>query len=163
VRPESLHVTLKFIGEQPEAEVEKIKRILATLAVVGFDLHLRGFGYFPNAKAARVFWIGVQSDGKLNSLATAVEEGLAELGIPEDEHEFNAHLTLARCSAGPHAGQGSGKSRSVGHAFQRLQENLAGLPMPDFGTMTVREFFLYRSQLSPGGSKYAKLARFALS
>jgi len=47
-------------------------------------------------------------------------------------------------------------------AFQRLQEKLSALPAPEFGTMTAREFFLYQSQLSPKGSKYTKLERFAL-
>jgi 2'-5' RNA ligase len=90
-----------------------------------------------------------------------VDEKLASLDIPTEEHAFNPHLTLAR------GGGGSGsprkqKSDRPNRSFQRLQEKLAALPAPEFGTMTSREFFLYQSQLSPGGSKYTKLAGFAL-
>ena len=46
--------------------------------------------------------------------------------------------------------------------FGKLQEKLAALPPPEFGTMTAREFFLYESKLSPKGSQYSKLARFVL-
>jgi RNA 2',3'-cyclic 3'-phosphodiesterase len=160
VQPESLHVTLKFIGERREEDVEKIKTALGTVKVSAFDLNFRGCGYFPTARSARVFWIGVESDGKLGSLAAAVDETLASLGIPKEEHEFNAHLTLAR-GHGSHAA-GKDKGKSAGDTFQLLQERLAGWRPHEFGTMWAPEFFLYRSQLSPGGSKYTKLARFAL-
>jgi RNA 2',3'-cyclic 3'-phosphodiesterase len=161
VHPESLHVTLKFIGERPEPEVENIKSVLGIREAAAFDLKFQGYGYFPTARAARVFWIGVESDEKLGSLATAVDESLVRLGIQKEEHEFNPHLTLARSGALSRAAR-EDKSKSAGRTFQHLQEKLTGLPVPEFGTMRAREFFLYRSQLSPGGSKYTKLARFAL-
>jgi 2'-5' RNA ligase len=161
VRPESLHVTLKFIGEKSEDEVDKIKQVLATIAAESVGLNFRGYGFFPGARAPRVFWVGSEGGPKLASLAATVDETLARLGIPKEEHAFNAHLTLAR------GGRGSGSPRSQkgdspNLSFQRLQEKLAVLPAPEFGTMTAREFFLYQSQLSPGGSKYTKLAGFAL-
>jgi RNA 2',3'-cyclic 3'-phosphodiesterase len=160
VRPESLHVTLKFIGEKPEVEVEQIKTTLATIAAEKFEMNFRGYGFFPGARAPRVFWIGLEAGPSLPSLAAIVDEKLASLDIPKEEHAFNPHLTLAR------GGNGSGsprkqKSDHANRSFQRLQEELAALPAPEFGTMTSREFFLYQSQLSPGGSKYTKLAGFA--
>ena len=161
VRPESLHVTLKFIGERQEDEVEKIKTALATVRAASFDLNFRGCGYFPSARAARVFWVGVESDETLGSLAAAVDEGLAPLGIPKEEHGFNAHLTLARSGAQSRP-QRKDKAKSAGRIFQHLQEKLAALPTAEFGTMMAGEFFLYRSQLSPHGSRYTKLARFGL-
>ena len=161
VRPESLHVTLKFIGERQEEEFERIKNTLETVKAAAFDLNFRGCGYFPNARGARVFWIGVESDGSLDSLAALVDSSLARLGIPKEEHAFNAHLTLAR-SAGSRAAR-KDKEKSTGRTFQHLQEKLAALSVPEFGKTTAREFFLFRSQLSSGGSKYTKLARFALS
>jgi RNA 2',3'-cyclic 3'-phosphodiesterase len=159
--PESWHVTLKFIGERPEQEVENVKAALGMTGPSAFDLNFRGYGYFPTPRTARVFWIGVESDGKLASLATAVDASLVRLGIQKEEHEFDAHLTLARGAAGPRTARND-KTKRGGSPFQRLQEKLAGSPSPEFGTMTAREFFLYRSQLSPGGSKYTKLERFAL-
>jgi 2'-5' RNA ligase len=160
-RPESLHVTLKFIGERSEDEVEKIKAALKTIEAGAFEMSVRGYGFFPGARAPRVFWVGIEGGAKLTSLAAAVDETLARLDIPKEEHAFNAHLTLARragSSGSPRGEKGDNPNRS----FQRLQEKLAALPAPEFGTITSREFFLYRSQLSPSGSKYTKLAGFTL-
>jgi 2'-5' RNA ligase len=160
-RPESLHVTLKFIGEKSEEDVGKIKRELTTIVAGAVDLDFRGYGFFPGARVPRVFWVGCEGGSKLTSLAATVDEALARLGIPKEEHVFNAHLTLARGggrSGSPHRQKGDGLNRS----FKRLQEKLAALPAPEFGTMAAREFFLYRSQLSPRGSKYTKLDRFGL-
>ncbi|MGA7931708.1 MAG: RNA 2',3'-cyclic phosphodiesterase [Candidatus Sulfotelmatobacter sp.] len=160
-QPESLHVTLKFIGEKSEEEVEKIKRLLETITADAFEMNFRGYGFFPGARAPRVFWIGIEAGSQLSSLAARVDENMASLDIPKEEHAFNPHLTLARGAGGsgsPRKQTGDGPSRN----FQRLQEKLAVLPAPEFGTMTVREFFLYQSQLSPSGAKYTKLAGFGL-
>jgi RNA 2',3'-cyclic 3'-phosphodiesterase len=161
VQPESLHVTLKFIGEKTEDDVEKIKSALETIEAGAVEMNIRGYGFFPGARAARVFWVGVDRGAKLTSLARTVDETLALLDIPKEEHAFNAHLTLAR-SAGRSGSPRREKGDNPNRGFQRLQEKLAALPAPEFGTITAREFFLYRSQLSPSGSKYAKLAQFAL-
>jgi 2'-5' RNA ligase len=161
VRPESLHVTLKFIGEKSEEELEKIKRALEVTVADNIEMNFRGYGFFPGARAPRVFWIGGDGGAALTSLAATVDGTLAPLGIPEEEHAFNAHLTLARGGRGsgsPHQQKGDAPNRT----FQRLQEKLAALPAPEFGTMTAHDFFLYQSQLSPRGSKYTRLARFAL-
>jgi 2'-5' RNA ligase len=160
-RPESLHVTLKFIGEKPEEEVEKIKRALATIEAPMFEMTFRGHGFLPGARAPRVFWVGIEGEPKLTSLAATVDENLAQLDIPKEEHAFNPHLTLARGAGGSASPRGR-KGENPKRGFQLMQEKLAALPSPQFGTMTAREFFLYRSQLSPGGSKYTQLAGFAL-
>ena len=86
---------------------------------------------------------------------------MPSLGIPKEDRAFSPHLTLAR-GAGRSASPRRSKSDAPNRTFQRLQEKLAALPTPEFGTMTAREFFLYQSQLSPKGSKYTKLARFDL-
>ena len=162
VTPESLHVTLKFIGEQPETTVEQIKQTLGTIHAQKAEIHIRGYGFFPTAKSARVFWVDMQAAPQLGELASAVDTSMATLKIPKEERAFSPHLTLARAAGGsgsPHWRKGEAPNR----CFQRLQEKLAALPAPEFGTMTAREFFLYQSQLSPKGSKYTKLAGFALS
>jgi 2'-5' RNA ligase len=161
VRPESLHVTLKFIGEKSEEEAEKIKRVLETIEASTFEMSIRGYGFFPGARAPRVFWVGIEGGSKLISLAAMVDEKLAGLDIPKEEHAFTPHLTLARGAGGsgsPHRQKSDHPNRS----FQRLQEKLAAFPAPDFGAMTAREFFLYRSKLSRGGSEYTKLTGFSL-
>jgi 2'-5' RNA ligase len=161
VRPESLHVTLKFIGEISEEGLEKMKSELETVEAGTFGLSFRGYGFFPGARAPRVFWIGIDAEPKLTALATTVDGKLASLDIPIEEHAFHPHLTLAR-GAGASGSPRRQKGDRPNHNFHRLQEKLAALPAPEFGTMTAREFFLYRSRLSPGGSKYTKLAAFAL-
>ena len=160
VRPESLHVTLKFIGEKPDDKVDEIQRALAAVKFEPFDLSFRGFGFFPTAKAARVFWIGIQFGEALAALATSVDAVTASLGIPKEDHPFSPHLTLAR-GGGRSGAPGWRKGDAANRNFHLLQEKLAALSPPEFGTMTAREFFLYQSQLMRGGSRYTKLARFA--
>ena len=157
VRPESLHVTLKFIGETQQ--VEEIRRALETVASRGFDLSFRGTGFFPTPRSARVFWIGIEADERLAALAAAIDAALTPLGIEKESRAYSPHLTLARSgSAKPQRTAGEKSHRQ----FARLQEKLGTRPVPDFGTMTAREFFLYQSKLARGGAVYTKLARFAL-
>jgi 2'-5' RNA ligase len=161
VKPESLHVTLKFIGEQPDAALASIKSALATVKGGAVEIQFRDYGFFPTATSARVFWVGMQAGPELAALAGEVDRATSALGIPKEDRAFSPHLTLAR------GGGGSGSPRRMAQdhpnrAFQRLQEKLSVLPAPEFGAMTAREFFLYQSQLSPKGSKYTKLERFAL-
>jgi len=164
VRPESLHVTLKFIGEKSDDETDKIKRALQMITADDFQMNIRGCGFFPGTRAPRVFWIGVEADAKLAFLATTIDERLAALSIniPKEEHPFNPHLTLARGAGASTAPSKHKVRREQSGGLRKLQERLAALSAPEFGTMTAREFFLYQSQLSPGGSKYTKLAGFTL-
>ena len=162
VRPESLHVTLKFIGEKPQEAVEKIKQALSSVRAEPVEINFRGYGFFPTAKAARVFWVGIESGPQLSALAKAVDQALKVLGIPQEEHPFTPHLTLARGagrSGAPHRKKGDTGTRN----FLRLQEKLQALTTPEFGTMAAHEFFLYQSQLSQGGSRYTKIASFPLT
>jgi RNA 2',3'-cyclic 3'-phosphodiesterase len=162
VRPESLHVTLKFIGEKPNETVEEIKRSLSGVRSESFEITFRGYGFFPTAKAARVFWVGIKSGSQLASLAKAVDDATSTLEIPKEDHPFAPHLTLAR--GGGHSGAPRWrKDDATNKNFQHLQEKLAAQPTPEFGTIAAHEFFLYQSQLSPGGSRYAKIASFALT
>jgi RNA 2',3'-cyclic 3'-phosphodiesterase len=162
VKPESLHVTLKFIGEQTEPVVKAIQQAMSGLPAEAAQIHFRGYGFFPTAKSARVFWIGMEADPQLATLAAAVDDKLSTLGIPKEDRPFSPHLTLARAAGGSGSPRRQKADRSSNLTFQRLQEKLGALPAPEFGTMTTREFYLYQSQLSPKGSKYTKLARFDL-
>jgi RNA 2',3'-cyclic 3'-phosphodiesterase len=162
VKAESLHVTLKFIGEQPEPAVEPIRQALASITASAAEIHFRGYGFFPTAKSPRVFWIGMEAGQELPALAAVIDDKMAALGIPKEDRAFSPHLTLARGAGGsgaPRWRKGDGPNRT----FQHLQEKLSALAAPEFGTMTAREFFVYQSQLSPKGSKYTKLAAFPLS
>lgn len=158
---ESLHVTLKFIGEKPEAAVMQIDDTLRSLHAEPFQLRLSGAGFFPTPRAARVFWIGIEPSGALSQLAKTIDESLANIGIQKEDRTFSPHLTLARARGGSGA-PGLRKGDKPNRQFAKLQEFLAEHAAPDFGTMTAREYFLYRSQLSSQGSRYTKIARYEL-
>ncbi|HJT69477.1 MAG TPA: RNA 2',3'-cyclic phosphodiesterase [Terriglobales bacterium] len=161
VSPESLHITLKFIGEQSDAMLEQIEASLASIQCGPFRLGLGGAGFFPTARAARVFWIGIKAEEGLATLAETVEKSLAQIGIAKENREFSPHLTLARTRAGSGAPAWR-KGDRPNRQFSELQKFLEASPAPEFGTMAAREFFLYRSQLSPKGAQYTKMARFEL-
>jgi RNA 2',3'-cyclic 3'-phosphodiesterase len=161
VKPESLHVTLKFIGEQSDSAVDQIKETLSRVESRRSEIHFRSYGFFPTAKSARVFWIGMEADPQLATLAAIIDDKMASLGIPKEDRAFSPHLTLARAGGGSGSPRRNKTDRS-NRVFQHLQEKLEALSTPEFGTMMARAFFLYQSQLSPKGSKYTKLASFDL-
>ena len=161
VRPESMHVTLKFIGEKSAEAVAEIKHALSGIRAGVVEISFRGYGFFPTARAPRVFWVAIEAGPQLATLAKSVDEAVARLGVPKEEHAFSPHLTLAR--RGGSGAPGWRKGDAPNQSFQRLQEKLAAMPAPEFGTMTAREFFLYESQLGRGGSRYTKIAGFELT
>jgi RNA 2',3'-cyclic 3'-phosphodiesterase len=161
VRPESLHITLKFIGEQTPEQTEAIAERLRRIESAAFEIRAGGYGFFPTAKAPRVFWIGIHAGPELAALAEIIDVAVAELGIPREDRPYSPHLTLARAggrSGSPKRRKGDGPNA----VFEVLEKRLAAMGELDFGKMTAREFILYQSQLSPKGSKYTNLQRFPL-
>lgn len=161
VSAESLHVTLKFIGEQPEAKVKEVETALGRISCAEFDVSFHGCGFFPTAQSARVFWVGIEAGPELGKLAAEIEMALEPIGIEREKRGFNPHLTLARLGGGSGV-PGRQRGDRPNRRFAPVQKHMAGIAAPEFGSMTAREFFLYRSQLSPQGSRYSKLARFSL-
>ena len=159
VRAESLHITLKFIGEKPDDSAEKIEAALQSVKFKPLQISLRDFGFFPSPTFSRIFWIGITASPELASLAAAVDQTLIPLEVAKEKHAFSPHITLARTGSGPPQRQEKDRPNS---RFERLREKLVALPTPEFGTMTAHEFFLYESRLSAGGSQYTKIARFEL-
>src|SRR3974390_1929981 len=161
VQPESLHITLKFIGEQKADHVEAIRQRLRGVEGGAAEIRFAGFGFFPTANAPRLFWLGIQASPQLAELAASVDAATADLGIPREDRAFSPHLTLARGSGGsgsPRRHKGDGPNTT----FSVMQKRLTAMGPLDFGTMTAHEFYLYESRLSPSGSKYTKLERFLL-
>jgi RNA 2',3'-cyclic 3'-phosphodiesterase len=161
MRAESLHVTLKFIGERPQEHVEALTQRLRLVESGSFELRFTGYGFFPTVKAPRVFWIGIQADAHLAELAANIDAATSELGIPREDRPYSPHLTLAR--AGGRSGAPNWrKGDAPNAAFSVLEKRLAAMGELDLGRMTAREFILYQSELSPRGSQYTKLQRFPL-
>jgi 2'-5' RNA ligase len=161
VRPESLHITLKFIGEQKPEQVDAITERLRRVEAGGFEIRCVGYGFFPTAKAPRVFWIGIHAGPQLAGLAETIDMATAELGIQGENRPYSPHLTLAR-AGGRSGAPKQQKGDAPNTIFAVLDKRLAAIGELDFGTMTAREFILYQSQLSPTGSKYTKLQCFPL-
>ncbi|MFI5070802.1 MAG: RNA 2',3'-cyclic phosphodiesterase [Terriglobales bacterium] len=158
-RAESLHITLKFIGEKPDEAVQAIRMALSSVRSKPLEITFHGCGFFPGVKLPRIFWIGLNGGPQLTSLAATIDESMFALGVPKEIHPFSPHITLARAGSGrPHHRKDDGPNRR----FEQLQKKLTALSPPEFGTMTAHEFFLYQSRLSAEGSQYTKIARFEL-
>jgi RNA 2',3'-cyclic 3'-phosphodiesterase len=150
VRPENLHVTLKFIGHIDPALVDPIRATLAKLRSDGpVDLRFRGLGFFPNAKRPRVFWAGTAASPNLSSLARDIDTSLAKLGIPAEERAFTPHLTLARCEP-------SAISAAIAEVVERDSAR-------DFGRLRTTQFHLIESKLKASGAEYTTLQSFVFA
>lgn len=152
VKPEQMHLTLRFIGpDVPENEISPIKSALATVESSAFELVVKGVGRFPPSKkkAPRVLWIGVDNTPHLLTLHGKVEAALAEVGFKPEDHDYNAHITLARLK--------THKPTPEADAF--LEE------YTDFhaGTFTATQFILYHSTLTPQGPRYTHEAVYSLT
>jgi RNA 2',3'-cyclic 3'-phosphodiesterase len=152
VKPESLHVTLKFVGEVTDVLLQEIKERLKTVKASPFQVIVAGVGYFPAPRTARVFWAGVHPTESLSQLASGIDQELAKLAIQPEISVYHPHLTLARV--------GSGRGTKL--PFRSLQRQLDAEQTVHFGTMTAHEFFLYQSKLSQQGAQYARLECFSL-
>ncbi len=146
-RPEGIHLTLKFLGETPDAQV---KQIVETLGQIGrfepFSVEVKGFGFFPQARRPRVFWVGVEAPPALGELAARVEREMEKVGFPREQRAFTPHLTLARFE--------------VPRPQPALEAALAQHETTSLGRFAASEFFLFESKLSPQGAQYRKVARF---
>jgi 2'-5' RNA ligase len=159
VKPESLHVTLKFIGEsQKAAEIESELRKVKSAPIT---MTFAGVGFFT-PRVPRIFWTGVNAGPELFALASDIDSRLARVAVPKEPHtyeEYQPHVTLARTGSGRPSGSAKDRGKPGMWALQELVKNQ---PQPEFGTMTAEEFILYRSETLPGGSRYTALARFPL-
>lgn len=154
VKPENIHLTLKFLGDVPASRVAAIEGALAAACQGSFPfvVHLAELGCFPNASRPRVVWVGVQGDlDPLIALQRQVEASLVALGFPPERRGFHPHLTLARVNR--HARHR--EVVEVGHMVQEAQiGHVARLP--------VKVVHLIKSELGPAGPIYTTLACFEL-
>ncbi len=143
VAPESLHLTLRFLGPVDPERLEALAADLRLIAVEPFPAGLDGLGAFGRPSAARVVWLGLEAGSEeLVRLAAEVEAHCAAHGFEPEDRPYSPHLTLARSRA-------------------RGGERLPELPPPPKLTgWTVTAFRLYRSNLSRGGPTYSVLEEF---
>ena len=154
VRPEGIHLTLKFLGEIPETQIEAVGAVVrrAASAADPFALEARGLGAFPNPRAPRVLWLGLHGEpgamDALQRLQAAVEAGVAGLGFPREDRAFTPHLTLARV-------------RDRG-AAEPLEQVLAGGRDRVVGGFRAGALALIKSELRPSGAVYTTLVEVPL-
>jgi 2'-5' RNA ligase len=155
VRPEGIHLTLKFLGAVPRDKVAAICEALAPTVqgIPPLALSLAEVGTFGDRRGARVLWVGMQGDLELLArLQQRVDKVLEPLGFPPERRAFSPHLTLARVP------DDVGSSER-----QALRELAKATPAPTAPAVTIRELSLMRSILGPGGAVYERVVAFPLS
>lgn len=149
---ENIHITLKFIGDVEDSELNDLCQAAVQVAegIDPFELSVCGLLCQPPAgRQLRMVWAGVEdSSGSLAALHKALEDAVAELGFAREHRKFNPHLTLGRVKFAP-------EPDAVRESVARSAEN-------DFGTQQCDEIVVYTSTLAPTGPRYTVAARASL-
>jgi 2'-5' RNA ligase len=150
VEPENLHITLKFLGDTPDTQIQEIHTVLETCIqdIHPFTIQLQRLGVFPNNNYMKVIWIGIQDDNQLLLLSKSINQLLKPLGFKTEKRPFQPHFTLARVR--------SAKNKAAVHKF------ILDHADDDFGTFTVNTIDLKKSQLTPSGPIYTTVTSVTL-
>jgi RNA 2',3'-cyclic 3'-phosphodiesterase len=151
VRPETQHLTFAFLGDQPDAIIDRIDAPLSA-ALAGadkFEASLQGCGFFPNHRHARVGWAGLDPESKFAHVAKVVRDVVTKHGITLDGGDFKPHLTLLRV-------RDPWPPASIDLFCRSLKEYRSA-------SFTVEAVTLYSSQLNPGGAIHTVQRRYALA
>jgi 2'-5' RNA ligase len=149
VRPEGVHITLKFLGEQPEELLHELggQAAGALAGVAPVAVRLAGGGFFPGPRRPRVAWLGGSAEG-MERWAAALEECAAGLGLAREERPFSLHVTLARLDRPWHP-----------DAVESFLTQVGRWQLPPF---VARDVALFASELRPSGAIYTPLRRLAV-
>ena len=144
VSPNLMHITLKFLGEVPESQIQKIAASLDDISAAPYTLHASGISTF--GRPPRVIKAEVHDGGATASLAADVESRMAKLGFKREEKPFSPHITIAR----------------VKEYSPALQPKIAAIKERDFGTCEIAAVLLKKSVLTPSGPIYTTIHRVEL-
>jgi 2'-5' RNA ligase len=147
VRPELVHVTIKFLGDVPREDVGSVTGALGRVKAAPFPVRVSGMGAFPG-KSVRVVWLGLT--GNFQELYLNVEQALKPLGFAPEARGFSPHITLGRVG------------RPSPETSRLLGERIADFSSTDYGSFNVDRFYLKKSTLTAGGPIYEDLAVFPL-
>jgi len=152
VEPDNYHITLKFLGEVQDPQIEVVEEALDKVAssTMQMDLEISGFGAFPTIRRPQVLWVGVEPSPALRCLKQDIEWALSDHGFERETRAFHPHITLGRAEEDDGAG-----------AFRGLDDIAAGIDYR--GEATVRRVDLMRSKLLKSGAKYSIHSSFTLS
>lgn len=146
VRPEGIHLTLKFMGNIPAGMVEQVLAALPSVTkdFSPFSLAMSGLGAFPSLRKPRVLWAGLEGDLEvLSALQQAVDEAVGDLGLPREQRPFSPHLTLGRVRREASEGQ-----------LRRIAEVVGAGQLPSTPSWTADTVNLMRTELDPAGSRH---------
>jgi 2'-5' RNA ligase len=145
VRAEALHVTLRFLGNVAAGRIQAIARAVGAevARIAPFELALGPPKLFPSPRRPRVVALALEPEAPVAALAAAVERGVAAEGFEPEARRFRAHLTLGRIPGA------------------RAPALPAAADAPRV-RLRVGEVVLFRSELSPSGSRYTPLERMPL-
>lgn len=150
VKPEGVHITLKFLGNVEASRISEISKVLEIILrkYAPFSVTIGGVGCFPHPKRPNVLWIGIH-EGKeiLTNMAREIDSALDRLGVPKEARPFSPHVTIARI------GKGGKVQTIVDRMFQK------GFAPHSFSVSAVD---LMKSQLTPQGALYTCLQTFKL-
>lgn len=151
VAEDRLHLTLKFLGEQPETLVEPLTAAVREIAGRHWPVAMRlgGVGAFPNLRRPRVIWVGIAPTPKLELLQHDVEEGCSALGVEVEGKPFRPHLTIGRLRGT----EDREAARELGRVAREIRFRADTL---------VSTIELVQSTLRPGGPRYEHLAQAPL-
>jgi 2'-5' RNA ligase len=138
VRPDTIHLTLKFFGDLPEESLDRIGEVVLSIGhlSVPFQARLAGVGAFPSPLRPRVIWLGVDGGPPLAKLQDDLESALEKIGIPRDDRPFTPHLTL---------GRRRGPTRAADRHLEPFKDATCG-------TLAVDSLVLFESRLDPDGA-----------
>lgn len=146
-RPEKIHLTLKFLGDVNEKDIQTVVTIVdrSTTGIEAIRLRARGVGVFPSVKRARVLWTGItgQTD-LLGKLQENIDAGLSEIGFLREKRRFTGHLTVGRLKGTHHPD----KLIDIIKKFKDMESDL----------FTADTVHVIKSDLTPSGPIYTKLA-----
>lgn len=150
VKPQQLHLTLKFLGDTDEGLVEQVFSSIraAAAGVQPFTMRLVGMGAFPSLSNIRVVWVGIEDGKPLGKIAEDLDQSLRGLGFERDKKGFVPHLTLARTRS----------PRNIANVQEIVRSNAA----TDYGEYPVGKILLKKSVLSPQGPAYSVVREHAL-
>jgi 2'-5' RNA ligase len=155
VDPNSIHLTLKFLGGIDVAMTARLLAVIseAVRGVRPFQVELKGLGVFPNPNRVRVVWVGMGGDvDKLAFIQERIETGVVPLGFPAENRPFSPHFTLGRVRE-----QASPEER------RRLGQLVAEAVFEGGGCFTIDAVHLIKSQLTHQGAIYTKIGSVELS
>ncbi len=151
VRPEAMHLTLKFLGEVKDKETVDVCNAVKDAAGrhKSFKLDIESVGYF-GGRSARVLWVGVgQNCDNLLQLQSDLEQQLSLAGWPKETRKFSGHLTLCRV-----------RNSKAGVKLAQVTEGYKDFKL---GTISADSVSVYQSQLMPKGPVYTVLGNYKLS